>query len=60
MKGFEAVLLGPDRLEVRLPKDTSLNCVFEQLNGIGVSGMRNKSNRLEELFMDLVGKKVSL
>lgn len=60
VKGFEAVLLGPDRLEVRLPKDTSLNCVFEQLDGIAVSGMRNKSNRLEELFMDLVGKKVTL
>ncbi|MGE0494510.1 MAG: ABC transporter ATP-binding protein [Vulcanimicrobiota bacterium] len=60
VSGFEAVLLGPDRLEVRLPKDTTLNCVFEQLDGIGVSGMRNKSNRLEELFMDLVGKKVTL
>ncbi len=54
--GFEAELLDPEKLEVRLPKETRLNQVFEQLAGVPISGMRNKSNRLEELFVRLVGK----
>ena len=43
-------------LEVTLTEGESLNNVFEQLNqqGIEVSSMRNKANRLEELFMRLV------
>lgn len=43
-------------LEVTLTEDESLNGVFQQLTqqGIEVSSMRNKANRLEELFMRLV------
>ena len=43
-------------LEVTLTEGESLNGVFEQLiqQGIEVSSMRNKANRLEELFMRLV------
>lgn len=43
-------------LEVTLTEGESLNGVFEQLTqqGIEVSSMRNKTNRLEELFMRLV------
>lgn len=43
-------------LEVTLTEGESLNGVFEQLTqqGIEVSSMRNKANRLEELFMRLV------
>jgi len=46
-------------LEVEVSKDQSLNEVFERLTaqGIGVLSMRNKVNRLEELFMKLVENK---
>lgn len=43
-------------LEACLPKSRSLNTLFGALDaaGIRVQSMRNKSNRLEELFMRLV------
>ncbi len=48
----------PDELtlEITLSEGESLNQVFEQLSaqGIEVASMRNKANRLEELFMRLV------
>lgn len=45
-------------IEVSLPRDKSLNALFAQLEhqGIHVLSMRNKANRLEELFMNLVEK----
>ncbi|HSP85985.1 MAG TPA: ABC transporter ATP-binding protein [Psychrobacter sp.] len=50
----------PDDLtiEVTLTEGESLNGVFTQLSeqGIKVASMRNKANRLEELFMRLVDK----
>ena len=47
-------------LEVTLSEGETLNSVFDQLNdlNIEVGSMRNKSNRLEELFMRLVDKNV--
>jgi len=46
-------------LEVDLNKSQNLNQVFEQLNShnIEVLSMRNKSNRLEALFVSLINKK---
>lgn len=43
-------------LEVKVDKQHGLNQLFEQLNQqqIKVISMRNKTNRLEELFVDLV------
>jgi ABC-2 type transport system ATP-binding protein len=43
-------------IEVDVPKETGLNSVFEQFSkqNIDVMSMRNKSNRLEELFVRLV------
>jgi ABC-2 type transport system ATP-binding protein len=43
-------------LEVDVPKGTSLNQLFDELakTGIVVRSLRNKSNRLEELFLSLV------
>ncbi|MEB6607093.1 MULTISPECIES: ABC transporter ATP-binding protein [Aeromonas] len=43
-------------LEVELEKSQSLNSLFEQLSaqGVKVLSMRNKANRLEELFVNLV------
>ena len=46
----------PLTLEVTLKKGNSLNDVFAQLNAqnIQVASMRNKTNRLEELFLGIV------
>ena len=48
-------------LEVDLNKSQNLNQIFEQLNtaNIEVLSMRNKSNRLEALFVSLINKKSS-
>lgn len=48
-------------LEVDLNKSQNLNQVFDQLNAanIEVLSMRNKSNRLEALFVSLINKKSS-
>ncbi len=45
-------------LEVELNKTQSLNKVFSELSrqGVRVNSMRNKANRLEELFIELVEK----
>ena len=56
LSGFEHRLLDAHTLEVDVAKEESLNNVFEQLTKqqIQVLSMRNKSNRLEELFVRLV------
>jgi len=54
--GFNARLVDSPTLEVDVPKSAGLNGVFEHLNrdNIKVLSMRNKANRLEELFVSLV------
>jgi len=56
--GYEFDLIDDHTLEVEVSKEQSLNEVFARLTaqGIGVQSMRNKVNRLEELFMKLVEK----
>jgi ABC-2 type transport system ATP-binding protein len=46
-------------LEVSVPKEIGLNQLFNQLSAknIKVLSLKNKSNRLEQLFMDLVESK---
>lgn len=48
-------------LEASLPKQKSLNALFASLDqyGIRVLSMRNKANRLEELFLRMVDKGVN-
>ena len=50
------VALDESTLEVDIDRDESINSLFSELSshGIQVSSMRNKTNRLEELFMNLV------
>jgi ABC-2 type transport system ATP-binding protein len=57
--GYEFDLIDEHTLEVEVSKEQSLNEVFAKLTaqGIGVLSMRNKVNRLEELFMKLVERK---
>jgi ABC-2 type transport system ATP-binding protein len=56
LPGFRTLLADPQTLEIEMTKLQSLNDVFAQLSaqGIAVNSMRNKVNRLEELFMRLV------
>ena len=58
--GFEAVLPDDHTLEIEMTKTQSLNDIFAQLSaqGIAVNSMRNKVNRLEELFVRLVDNSV--
>lgn len=57
--GMTTRLIDPRRLEVRVNRGVSFNQVFACLDqaGLQVEGMRNKANRIEELFIDLTGKK---
>ena len=57
--GYVFELIDEHTLEVEVSKEQSLNEVFASLTaqGIGVLSMRNKVNRLEELFMKLVERK---
>jgi ABC-2 type transport system ATP-binding protein len=56
LPGFEAVLVASDELEVAVDTEHDLNQLFDVLNarGISVLSLRNKANRLEELFLSLV------
>jgi len=54
--GFELTRIDDHTLEVAVSKEQSLNGLFVQLaaQGLDVLSMRNKVNRLEEVFMRLV------
>jgi ABC-2 type transport system ATP-binding protein len=56
LAGFQTTLPDAHTLEVEVSKGQNLNDIFAQLSaqGIEVNSMRNKVNRLEELFMRLV------
>ena len=56
LAGFEVTLVDEHTLEIEVFKDRNLNDIFVRLaaQGIDVVSMRNKVNRLEELFMRLV------
>lgn len=55
IKGYTSELLDDGSLSVEVARDQGINEVFNQLTeqGIKVLSMRNKSNRLEELFLKL-------
>ena len=59
LDGFETVLVEDSELEVTLDAGNDLNTLFDLLDdaGIRVVSLRNKANRLEELFMGLVENK---
>ena len=54
--GYGIKLVDDHTIEVEISKDQGLNDVFAALSaqGIAVLSLRNKVNRLEELFMSLV------
>jgi ABC-2 type transport system ATP-binding protein len=60
LPGYKSALTDDHTLEVEVSKGQSLNDIFERLSsqGIRINSMRNKVNRLEELFMRLVDDSV--
>lgn len=58
LAGYHLNVLDTHTIEIAVKKDQGLNAMFVALNeqGIHVLSMRSKANRLEELFVKLVGK----
>jgi ABC-2 type transport system ATP-binding protein len=56
LAGYAARLVDDHTLELEVSKEQNLNEIFSRLSaqGIEVLSMRNKANRLEEIFMRLV------
>ncbi|KAF1050777.1 MAG: putative ABC transporter ATP-binding protein YadG [Stenotrophomonas maltophilia] len=61
LHGYPARLVDDHTLEVQVDKDQGINGLFAQLQqqNIAVLSLRNKTNRLEELFVSLVEKNLS-
>jgi ABC-2 type transport system ATP-binding protein len=59
LPGYLVKMPDDHTLEVEVSKEQNLNDIFSRLSamGIDVLSMRNKSNRLEEMFMKLVEQK---
>jgi ABC-2 type transport system ATP-binding protein len=57
--GFDIRLNGPQELEVALPRSRSANELFAALSvaGVEILSLRNKANRLEELFLTITERK---
>jgi ABC-2 type transport system ATP-binding protein len=58
LDGYVATLVDDHTLEVEVSKEQNLNDIFSRLSALGIEvlSMRNKVNRLEEIFMRLVDK----
>ncbi len=58
MPGYGLTMPDDHTLEIEMSKDQNLNDIFSRLTNVGIEvlSMRNKTNRLEELFMRLVNK----
>jgi ABC-2 type transport system ATP-binding protein len=58
LEGYPLTLIDSTTIEVAVDKDKSLNQLFNHLTAMDIEiiSMRNKANRLEELFIDMVEK----
>jgi ABC-2 type transport system ATP-binding protein len=56
LEGYVTTLVDDHTLEVEVSKEQNLNDIFSRLTALGIEvlSMRNKVNRLEEIFMRLV------
>ena len=61
IEGLAAQRIDDHTLEIEVARGTELNGLFARLTeaGIGVRSMRNKANRLEELFVRLLGQEAA-
>ncbi|SJM92938.1 putative transporter subunit: ATP-binding component of ABC superfamily [Crenothrix polyspora] len=59
LQGYHVEQISGKVLNVAVPKEAGLNQLFNQLSAqnIKVMSMKNKTNRLEQLFMDLIESK---
>jgi len=59
LPGYVATRVDDHTLEVEASKDENLNDIFTRLSALGIAvlSMRNKVNRLEEIFMQLVERR---
>jgi ABC-2 type transport system ATP-binding protein len=58
LEGCGVLQLDPMTLEVAVPRGCAINALFEALSrqGVEVASLRNKQNRLEQLFIDMVDR----
>ncbi|MCU7905688.1 MAG: ABC transporter ATP-binding protein [Candidatus Thiodiazotropha sp. (ex Epidulcina cf. delphinae)] len=58
LPGYQVNLVDAETLEVEVLREQSMNGLFDLLSqqGIEVVSMRNKQNRLEQMFIDLVDR----
>ena len=56
INGYKGRIINDNSFEIEVEKNKSLNTLFANLTaqGIEISSMRNKTNRLEELFVSIV------
>jgi ABC-2 type transport system ATP-binding protein len=61
IEGFHIERISEKVLDVAVPKELGLNQLFNELTAkhIKVASMKNKSNRLEQLFLDLIDSKAA-
>ena len=57
--GYQIERLTDKTLNIAVPKELGLNQLFSQLSALNIKviSLKNKSNRLEQLFMDLIDSK---
>lgn len=58
VEGFQLALVSETTIEATVTRGQAVNGLFDQLSQVGVDvvSLRNKSNRLEELFVTLVAR----
>ena len=58
IEGFDTQVLDENKFTVIVPKDVTINDLFDksELKAIKVANMKNQTNRLEELFLNLTAK----
>jgi ABC-2 type transport system ATP-binding protein len=58
IEGFDTQVLDENKFTVIVPKDITINDLFDksELKTIKVANMKNQTNRLEELFLNLTAK----
>lgn len=58
IEGFDTQVLDENKFTVIVPKDVTINDLFDksELRTIRVANMKNQTNRLEELFLNLTAK----
>ena len=56
MSGFKAILIDESTIEIEVARENNINDVFKFFSShdIHICSMRNKTNRLEKLFLDLL------